>query len=126
MNTAHPTYPVGSNGASQAIIDARKLGLNLMIEGINESALIRFEKENIHKANNLILTNRQSGPDAVLQLVEDKCDGEFENINDNTIEGIIHKTKPFASVQFHPESSPGPHDSHYLFDRFVDLMAIES
>ena len=52
MNTAHPTYPVGSNGASQAIIDARKLGLNLMIEGINELALIRFEKENINLGNN--------------------------------------------------------------------------
>jgi carbamoyl-phosphate synthase small subunit len=41
---------------------------------------------------------------------------------DDTVEGIKSKTKPVFSVQYHPESSPGPHDSHYLFGRFIDLM----
>lgn len=44
------------------------------------------------------------------------------NLNDNTIEGIRLKNKPAFSVQYHPEAAPGPHDSVYLFDQFVDLM----
>lgn len=44
------------------------------------------------------------------------------NLNDNTIEGIRVKNKPAFSVQYHPESSPGPHDSAYLFDEFIQLI----
>ena len=43
----------------------------------------------------------------------------FENINDKSVEGIRHKTKPFFSVQFHPEATPGPTDAEYLFDEFI-------
>ena len=45
-----------------------------------------------------------------------------ENLNDQTVEGMRHKSLPIFSVQHHPEASPGPHDSHYLFERFVGLM----
>ena len=44
------------------------------------------------------------------------------NLNDDTVAGIKHKRHPAFSVQFHPEASPGPHDSHHLFSRFVGLM----
>jgi carbamoyl-phosphate synthase small subunit len=44
------------------------------------------------------------------------------NLNDGTCEGMRHRTLPVFSVQYHPEAAPGPHDSHYLFRRFVELL----
>jgi len=44
------------------------------------------------------------------------------DLNDNTLEGLRHRTMPLFSVQYHPEASPGPHDSHYLFRDFRKLM----
>lgn len=44
------------------------------------------------------------------------------NLNDHTVEGLEHRERPVFSVQYHPEAAPGPHDSRYLFDRFVDEM----
>jgi carbamoyl-phosphate synthase small subunit len=44
------------------------------------------------------------------------------NLYDGTVEGVEHRTLPVLSVQYHPESAPGPHDSRYLFDRFLALM----
>jgi len=45
------------------------------------------------------------------------------NLNDGTVEGFRHRGLPAFSVQYHPEASPGPHDSHYLFTQFIKLMA---
>jgi len=44
------------------------------------------------------------------------------DLNDNTLEGLRHRSLPLFTVQYHPEASPGPHDSHYLFKDFMGLM----
>ena len=44
------------------------------------------------------------------------------NLNDQTVEGLAHQTKPIFSVQYHPEASPGPHDAAYVFDRFREMV----
>ena len=46
----------------------------------------------------------------------------FTNLNDQTCEGIKHKSKPISAVQFHPEACSGPEDAQYLFDRFIDQL----
>ena len=52
----------------------------------------------------------------------DKVEITHKNLNDGTIEGIRVIGKDAFSVQYHPESSPGPHDSRYLFDQFIELL----
>ena len=44
------------------------------------------------------------------------------NLNDKSVEGMEHLDMPVFSVQYHPEASPGPHDSRYLFDKFIAAM----
>lgn len=48
----------------------------------------------------------------------------YSNLNDNTIAGLVHNKIPCLSVQYHPEASPGPHDSRYLFFHFVEMMVL--
>ena len=50
------------------------------------------------------------------------AEGTHINLNDNTVEGIRVKDKNAFAVQYHPEASPGPHDSRYLFDDFVEML----
>ena len=57
-----------------------------------------------------------------METVKDQVIMTHMNLNDKTCEGIQHKTLPAFSVQYHPEASPGPHDSRYLFQRFTDMM----
>jgi carbamoyl-phosphate synthase small subunit len=50
------------------------------------------------------------------------CEVTHINLNDNTVEGLRHRSLPIYSVQYHPEAGPGPHDASHLFDRFVEMM----
>lgn len=68
------------------------------------------------------ITSQNHGFAVDLDSLGDAACLGHENLNDQTVEGISHCTLPIFSVQHHPEASPGPHDSHYLFGRFVELM----
>jgi carbamoyl-phosphate synthase small subunit len=57
-----------------------------------------------------------------LKSVSDELEITHTHLNDNTISGMRHKSLPIFSVQYHPESNPGPHDSHYLFKQFIDSL----
>ena len=81
-DAAHPTYPVGSNGASQAIVDARVMGASLAREGVGGPALQAYEAQIRPRTAAVTLANRVSGPDAILQQVEDRCGGSFDSIDD--------------------------------------------
>ncbi|MFH1375319.1 MAG: glutamine-hydrolyzing carbamoyl-phosphate synthase small subunit [Patescibacteria group bacterium] len=56
---------------------------------------------------------------AVEKKVKPGWEVAYENLNDQSVEGLCHKTKPFFSVQFHPEANPGPTDTEFLFDEFI-------
>ena len=74
--------------------------------------------------NHCEVTSQNHGFGVVQEAVResDKVEVTHINLNDQSIEGIRVKGKNAFSVQYHPESSPGPHDSRYLFDDFVDMM----
>jgi carbamoyl-phosphate synthase small subunit len=67
--------------------------------------------------------NHGFGADPKSVLASDLVEATHINLNDDTIEGLRVIGKPAFSVQYHPEASPGPHDSRYLFDQFVAMMA---
>jgi carbamoyl-phosphate synthase small subunit len=69
------------------------------------------------------ITTQNHGFAVDAESLKDAVEVTHVNLNDNTVEGLAHKEFPVFSVQYHPESSPGPHDASYLFRRFVEMMA---
>jgi 2-polyprenyl-6-methoxyphenol hydroxylase-like FAD-dependent oxidoreductase len=81
-DAAHPMYPIGSNGASQGVMDARVLCRCLRDHGLSPVALEAYEAERRPITTKIVLANRSNGPDQVMELVERRCGGEFANITD--------------------------------------------
>lgn len=91
-DAAHAMYPIGSNGASQGILDARFLGRCLRDEGVNPDALHRYEAERRPVTTRIVLANRSNGPDQVMELVEQRCGGVFDDVRDILTEDELQET----------------------------------
>ena len=81
-DAAHVMYPVGSNGASQAIVDARELGAAFIRHGLNEKALEAYDEKLCDDISAVVLRNRGAGPFGILNILDDRCDGIFDDIED--------------------------------------------
>ena len=81
-DAAHAMYPTGSNGGSQAIIDARALGTMMLEHGVTPEALAAYDAKLCGPISQLILRNRGAGPFGLLNLVDERCGGRFDNIDD--------------------------------------------
>lgn len=81
-DAAHAMYPTGSNGASQAIMDARVLGAAFVEHGLTEEALMSYDAQLCAPVSELVLRNRGAGPFGLLNLLDARCGGSFDNIDD--------------------------------------------
>lgn len=99
-DAAHVMYPVGSNGASQAIVDARVMGAQLVERGIRPNALHAFESQLIEPMSALVLRNRGHGPIGILEIVDERSGGYFDDIDDviarTEIENFMSRYKSAA------------------------------
>jgi 2-polyprenyl-6-methoxyphenol hydroxylase-like FAD-dependent oxidoreductase len=75
-------YPTGSNGASQAIMDARVLGAAMLEHGVHSKALQAYDTQLCPEISQLVFRNRGAGPFGLLNLLDDRCGGVFDNIDD--------------------------------------------
>jgi len=98
-DAAHPAYPVGSNGAGSAIIDAREIGAAFLEHGLTPEALVAYEEKMRPPNNKVILTNRTAGPDKILDIVEVRCGGQFDKIEDViTQEELAEHARIYKSI----------------------------
>jgi carbamoyl-phosphate synthase small subunit len=74
------------------------------------------------EGHNVEITSQNHGFAVDAGSLQDNAVVSHINLNDNTVEGLRHKSLPAFSVQYHPEASPGPHDANYLFGEFITLM----
>ena len=81
-DAAHAMYPTGSNGGSQAIVDARILGTMMVEHGVTQDALAAYDDKLCEPISKLILRNRGAGPFGLLNMVDERCGGTFANIDE--------------------------------------------
>ena len=80
-DAAHVMYPTGSNGASQAVIDARVLGASILQHGVTPAALQAYDERLCAEVSAVVLRNRGAGPFGLLNLLDKRCGGVFDDID---------------------------------------------
>jgi 2-polyprenyl-6-methoxyphenol hydroxylase-like FAD-dependent oxidoreductase len=80
-DAAHVMYPTGSNGASQAIMDARVLGAAMIQHGVTSEALQAYDRKLCAEISAVVLRNRGAGPFGLLNLLDERCGGVFDDID---------------------------------------------
>jgi 2-polyprenyl-6-methoxyphenol hydroxylase-like FAD-dependent oxidoreductase len=102
-DAAHPMYPIGSNGASQAILDARVLTREILAQGEVPAALEAFEAERRPATTDLVMLNRKNGPEQVMQIVEERAPNGYGVVTDvlsqQELETIAANYKRVAGFQ---------------------------
>ena len=102
-DAAHPMYPIGSNGASQAILDARVLTREILAHGPTHAALAAYEAERRPATTDLVLLNRRNGPEQVMQIVEERAPDGYDVVTDvlsqRELEDIAANYKRVAGFQ---------------------------
>lgn len=102
-DAAHPMYPIGSNGASQAILDARVLTREILAHGETATALQAYEAERRPATTELVKLNRRNGPEQVMQLVEERAPDGFKVVTDvlshQELENVANTYKRVAGFQ---------------------------
>jgi 2-polyprenyl-6-methoxyphenol hydroxylase-like FAD-dependent oxidoreductase len=102
-DAAHPMYPIGSNGASQAILDARVITREILNHGETSAALNAYEAERRPATTDLVMLNRRNGPEQVMQMVEERAPDGFEVVTDvlsqHELEDIAANYKRVAGFQ---------------------------
>ncbi len=99
-DAAHPMYPVGSNGASQAILDAEALAESLDGAADPEAALLAYQEQRLGPTAGIVRANRQQGPEQVMQMVEERAPEGFARLEDvisrKELEGVAARYKQLA------------------------------
>lgn len=102
-DAAHPMYPIGSNGASQAILDAAALAEAFVDESDVDAALQRYEAARREATARIVLTNRQNGPEQVMQLAEERAPDGFDHVESvisrEELEAIARRYKQVAGFE---------------------------
>jgi 2-polyprenyl-6-methoxyphenol hydroxylase-like FAD-dependent oxidoreductase len=120
-DAAHPMYPIGSNGASQAIIDARVLARELALQPAIEAAIAAYDAQRRPQTAGVVMANRQGGPERCLDIVEQRAPDGFVDldavISRAELEEIAHSYKRTAAfdpevLNTRPSLGVGPHRAH--------------
>ena len=102
-DAAHPMYPIGSNGASQAILDAKALADSIASNKNIQQALMEYEQQRREPTSKIVLTNRENGPDKIMEIMEQRAPDGFAELNDvithEELETIANQYKKIAGFE---------------------------